>query len=125
MCSPWTEERFARAFRDRVDPPTGPTRGWVYLSDPVEIRESVAFMLEEWRLQGHAFFERFRPGSEALLRLLTDPRPRKLLADDRSYIRIALHLGERARAKALIETALASASEKATILRADLLALLQ
>jgi Domain of unknown function (DUF4304) len=34
------------AFRDRVDPPTGPSRGWVYLSDPVEIRESVAFMLE-------------------------------------------------------------------------------
>src|SRR5262245_55907085 len=108
------------AFRDRIIPPTGPSRGWVYLEDASEIAESVAFMVSEWRLQGHAFLTRYRTDEASLERLLSEPRPRHLLSDERTYIRIALQLGQHARARAMIDRALESAPERATLLIAEL-----
>jgi hypothetical protein len=81
------------AFRDGLHAPAGPSRGWAYLDDPAAIAESVELCAEEWRLQGHAFFDRYAAWPDGAEALLADRRPsRTLMVDARAYELIAEEL---------------------------------
>ena len=108
------------AFRDRIDPPAG-AYGWDYLDQPETIAERIQLVLEEWRLQGGTFFDRYRSFPKSFESLLAKTDPQKVHpAEGRTFVRIALRLGDRKRARDFAQTALTKASERATILRSDL-----
>lgn len=108
-------------FRGRIHPPPGPGFGWVYGDSEEDALESVAFIVSEWPLLGHAFFtpyESFPESFEALISLAQPDavQPRMCL----HYARIAVELGQSDAALAFARSGLERAAERATSLRADL-----
>ncbi|WP_442678149.1 DUF4304 domain-containing protein [Sphingomonas sp. ASY06-1R] len=111
-------------FRDRLDPPPGPEFGWSYCASPEEAAESVAFIVSEWESVGRAFFARYAcyPQSfEALIRKEDPDQVHPSAA--RTLARIAIELGRPVRASDFLEAALRRVPERATLLKADLVAM--
>jgi hypothetical protein len=108
-------------FRDRMDPPPGPAFGWAYGSSMAETEETVAFIVSEWSGPGRAFFARYGSYPQGFLQMLRETDPTAIHARTALHLaRIAVHLGERSIAQALVDTGLAKAPERATSLKADL-----
>lgn len=112
-------------FRERIEPPPGAAFGWAYGPDPASAEENVAFIVSEWARQGHAFFAEHDAYPASCERLLQQAEP-DAIHPARTLIlaRIARHLGDTARARALVRSGLARAPERATSLKAKLEALL-
>jgi hypothetical protein len=93
----------------------------VYGDSEEDALESVAFIVSEWPLLGHAFFKAYENFPESFATLISQAQPdaihpRKCL----HYARIAVELGQREAALAFAQSGLQRAAECATSLRADL-----
>ena len=114
------------AFRSRIDPATGPAFGWPYLHDPSEVEESIAFAIGEWDRVAVPFFRAFGSYPESFQRLIRDADSRDVHPIDLKRLAlIAVHTGDSSRAKHLAEAALERAPTTASLLIADLNALLR
>jgi hypothetical protein len=108
-------------FRDRMDPPPGPAFGWAYGATQAQAQETVEFIVSEWAGPGRAFFARHGRYPQSFEQMLRDTDPNLIHARTALHLaRIAEHLGDRERAKALVDAGLARAPERATGLKADL-----
>ena len=108
-------------FRDRMDPPPGPAYGWAYGNSMAETEETVAFIVSEWSGPGRAFFARHGSYPQGFVQMLRETDPTAIHARTALHLaRIAVHLGERSIAQALVDTGLAKAPERATSLKTDL-----
>ena len=108
-------------FRGRMDPPPGPAFGWVYGSTMEQAEENVAFIVSEWAGPGHAFFARHGSYPQSFEQMLRETDPQQIHARTALHLaRIAVHLGDRERAQALVDAGLARAPERATSLKAEL-----
>jgi hypothetical protein len=114
------------AFSDRIDPPAGQEFGWVYGLTPEEAALNVDFLVSEWHTQGQPFFRRYASYPESFLSLLNQTSPDDLNGRDALiYARIAIHLGRPDLAMTFSEAGLESAPETASILREELIGVLQ
>ncbi|WP_420137281.1 DUF4304 domain-containing protein [Sphingomonas sp.] len=111
-------------FRDRIEPPPGPEFGWSYCTSPEEAAESVEFIVSEWECVGRAFFARYASYPQSFETLIAEQDPQQVHpAKARTLARIAMELGRYERASAFIDAALPQTPERATLLKADLVAL--
>ena len=120
-CVPAKLMEYECAFRDRIEPPPGATLGrWAYGRNAAEAETIVGRLAEEWKRQGHAFFDRYRfpDGFAALVRSATTSPPPPHQAP--MYARIADQLGLREEGMTIARQALASVPEHARALRATL-----
>lgn len=112
-------------FRERIEPPPGAAFGWAYGADPAAAEENVAFIVSEWRRQGHAFFAAHDAYPASCERLLREADPEDLHpAQMLNLARMARHLGDTERARELAASGLARTPERATSLKAKLEAVL-
>lgn len=108
-------------FRDRLDPPPGAAFGWAYGETKEQAEENVEFIVSEWEGPGRAFFARHGSYPQSFEQMLQETDPHQIHARNALHLaRIAMHLGDRARAQALVEAGLARAPERATALKTDL-----
>ncbi|MGJ7526275.1 DUF4304 domain-containing protein [Variovorax sp. GB1P17] len=108
-------------FRDRMEPPPGAAFGWAYGATKEQAEENVEFIVSEWEGPGRAFFARYSHYPQSFEQLLRETDPAQIHARTALHLaRIAVHLGDRARAQALVDAGLARAPERATSLKADL-----
>ncbi|MFH0129788.1 DUF4304 domain-containing protein [Variovorax sp. VaC1] len=108
-------------FRDRMEPPPGAAFGWAYGATKEQAEENVEFIVSEWEGPGRAFFARYGQYPQSFEQLLRETDPAQIHARTALHLaRIAVHLGDRARAQALVDAGLAGAPERATSLKADL-----
>jgi len=108
-------------FRDRMEPPPGAAFGWAYGATKEQAEENVEFIVSEWEGPGRAFFARYGHYPQSFEQLLRETDPAQIHARTALHLaRIAVHLGDRPRAQALVDAGLAGAPERATSLKADL-----
>ncbi|UVH60842.1 DUF4304 domain-containing protein [Variovorax paradoxus] len=108
-------------FRDRMEPPPGAAFGWAYGVTKEQAEENVEFIVSEWAGPGRAFFARHGSYPQSFEQMLRETDPNQIHARTALHLaRIAVHLGDRARAQALVDAGLARAPERATSLKADL-----
>lgn len=108
-------------FRDRMEPPPGAAFGWAYGATKEQAEENVEFIVSEWAGPGRAFFARHGSYPQSFEQMLRETDPNQIHARTALHLaRIAVHLGDRARAQALVDAGLARAPERATSLKADL-----
>lgn len=108
-------------FRDRMEPPPGPAFGWAYGSSREQAEENVDFIVSEWAGPGRAFFAKHGSYPQSFEQMLRDTDPQQIHARTALHLaRIAAHLGDHERARALVDAGLARAPERATGLKADL-----
>ena len=108
-------------FRDRMHPPPGEAFGWAYGASKEEAEESVEFIVSEWSGPGRDFFARHGTYPQRFEQMLRETDPNDIHARTALHLaRIAVHLGDRNRAQALVDAGLARAPERATSLKADL-----
>ncbi|MBB3914823.1 DUF4304 domain-containing protein [Rhizobium fabae] len=113
-------------FRDRMQPPPGPGHGWSYCSSPQEAEENVRFIVSEWERTGRAFFQRYTHYPDCFKRLLESESPERISPRAALHLaRIAVELSDQDRARTFIKSGLAQASERATILKSELMSLAQ
>jgi hypothetical protein len=108
-------------FRDRMDPPPGEAFGWAYGTSKEQAEESVEFIVSEWSGPGRAFFAKHGNYPRSFEQMLRETEPNQIHARTALHLaRIAVHLGDRERARVLVDAGLACAPERATSLKADL-----
>jgi hypothetical protein len=108
-------------FRDRMEPPPGAAFGWAYGETKEQAEENVEFIVSEWAGPGRAFFARHGSYPQSFEQMLRETDPNQIHARTALHLaRIAMHLGDRVRAQALVDAGLARAPERATSLKADL-----
>lgn len=108
-------------FRDRLDPPPGAAFGWAYGTTREQAEENIAFIVSEWEGPGRAFFARHGSYPQGFAQMVRETDPNGIHARTALHLaRIAVHLGDRARAQALVDAGLARAPERATALKAEL-----
>ncbi|MGJ7499537.1 DUF4304 domain-containing protein [Variovorax sp. ZT5P49] len=108
-------------FRDRMEPPPGAAFGWAYGAAKEQAEENVEFIVSEWTGPGRAFFARHGSYPQSFEQMLRETDPNQIHARTALHLaRIAVHLGDLARARALVDAGLARAPERATSLKADL-----
>jgi hypothetical protein len=108
-------------FRDRMEPPPGAAFGWAYGATKEQAEENVEFIVSEWAGPGRAFFARHGSYPQSFEQMLRETDPNQIHARTALHLaRIAAHLGDRARAQALVDAGVANAPERATSLKADL-----
>lgn len=108
-------------FRDRMEPPPGPAFGWAYGTSKEQAEENVEFIVSEWAGPGRAFFARHGSYPQSFEQMLRETDPDQIHARTALHLaRIAVHLGDRERAQALVDAGLARAPERAMSLKADL-----
>ncbi|SFO56605.1 hypothetical protein SAMN05216567_101385 [Variovorax sp. OK605] len=119
--APQEMEEAGCVFRDRMEPPPGAAFGWAYGTSKAQAEENVDFILSEWVGPGRAFFDRHGSYPRSFEQMLRETEPSRIHARTALHLaRIAAHLGDRERARALVDAGLASAPERATSLKADL-----
>ena len=108
-------------FRGRIESPSGRAHGWAYGNSTEEAERCVEQIVQGWATQGHSFFGRYASFPDSFVRLLQDTQPTAVHARvDLHLARIAAHLGRRDDVIAFARAGLASAHERATLLRQDL-----
>lgn len=113
-------------FRQRIRPPAGTASGWLYGSSAEEAEATVGSIVKAWQVQGHAYFSRYASYPDSFVHLLLNTEPAAVHARaDLHFARIASHLGRTEEAIRFARAGLASANERATVLRHDLAAILK
>lgn len=108
-------------FRDRLEPPPGHGSDWLYGQTKDEAEANVDLVVREWAGPGRAFFARYGSYPQSFEQLLRETDPHEIHARNAMHLaRIAVHLGDLERARALVDAGLARAPERATSLKADL-----
>lgn len=112
-------------FRDRLEPPPGPEFGWSYCASPEDAAESVAFIVSEWESVGRAFFARYAHYPQSFEALILEEDPEQVHPiKARILAGIAIELGRQARASDFLEAGLRRVPERATLLKADIVAMM-
>ncbi|WP_457422009.1 DUF4304 domain-containing protein [Roseateles sp. P5_E7] len=113
-------------FRCRIHPPSAAAAsGWTYGNSVDEAARSIEQVAREWAVQGQAFFDRYASYPGSFVRLLKSVEPSRVHAREALHLaRIATHLGQQEEAVSFARAGLASASERATLLRQDLIEIL-
>ncbi len=110
-------------FRSRLKPPPEFGYGWPYGHSENEAIEIISVLMRSYRLQGEEFFDELKAFPESF----TKVTPSDFTAPVRSgitrfcgtppFVRIALYLGDVAKAKEFAKVGLSLASQSAIILR--------
>jgi len=115
-----TEESHC-VFRDRLEPPPAHGSDWAYGQTKEEAEANVDLIVREWAGAGRAFFARYGSYPQSFEQLLREADPKQIHPRNGLHLaRIAVHLGDRERARVLVDEALARAPERAASLKADL-----
>ena len=109
------------AFRTRVNPPQDQAFGWSYGASEAETRANVERVLEAWKKQAKPYFASYGDFPAGFLTLIAGATPATAHpANALTLARVALELGNREAAKALVSAALERISPGATGLQYDL-----
>ncbi|WP_163841275.1 DUF4304 domain-containing protein [Pseudoxanthomonas sacheonensis] len=113
-------------FRGRIEPPTGSATGWGYGTNESEVDETIGFIVSEWESVGRSFFQRYAEYPSSFVKLIADTRPEDINARNALHLaRIALELGDSARAFEMASAGLSGCPERAITLKTDLNTILQ
>lgn len=111
------------AFRTRLEPPEATALGWQYGATETEARTTIERIAAAWSSQAAAFFTSYSFPDGMRTQVLDDSEqehPHQLL----TLARVARHLGDHARAIQLAQTARPKVPVAATLLRAEIDALI-
>jgi len=116
----WQPEKLAEAecaFRDRIEPPPEQRVGWFYGASEEEADRNVSVLIAAWESQGRAFFASYAAYPGDFVRLVEGLAPDEVHpATCFTMARLALELGNKDKALALVDSGLARAKPQATSL---------
>lgn len=120
----WQPEKLTEAqcaFRDRIEPPPEQRAGWHYGASAEEAQRNVGALVAAWETQGRAFFAPYAAYPADFVRLVDELVPDEVHpATCLTMARLALALGDKGKALALLDSGLARAKPQATSLLASL-----